>query len=191
MTVTDNTSATLTGVTEYNSTKYAKVNSDVTVKYAAVDANSSVTLTYTVGSGADQKITKTTGNAAADVTFTVSGDKNIVLKDKSVATSYAITLPDEKTTNGVTVKFEGPAKAVAGQTVTVTAKLTGKATGGDAVFTLSGHSIDTAYAGTFTGVSKSAAGQLTVANNTDLGAAGLEVTFTFTMPASDATISIA
>ena len=191
VTVTDNTSATLTGVTEYNSTKYAKVNSDVTVKYAAVDANSSVTLTYTVGSGADQKITKTTGNAAADVTFTVSGDKNIVLKDKSVATSYAITLPDEKTTNGVTVKFEGPAKAVAGQTVTVTAKLTGKATGGDAVFPLSGHSIDTAYAGTFTGVSKSAAGQLTVANNTDLGAAGLEVTFTFTMPASDATISIA
>ena len=191
VTVTDNTSATLTGVTEYNGTKYAKVNSDVTVKYAAVAANSSVTLTYTVGSGADQKITKTTGNAAADVTFTVSGDKNIVLKDKSVATSYAITLPAEKTTNGVTVKFEGPAKAVAGQTVTVTAKLTGKATGGDAVFTLSGHSIDTAYAGTFTGVSKSAAGQLTVANNTDLGAAGLEVTFTFTMPASDATISIA
>ena len=191
VTVTDNTSATLTGVTEYSGTKYAKVNSDVTVKYAAVAANSSVTLTYTVGSGADQKITKTTGNAAADVTFTVSGDKNIVLKDKSVATSYAITLPAEKTTNGVTVKFEGPAKAVAGQTVTVTAKLTGKATGGDAAFTLSGHSIDTAYAGTFTGVSKSAAGQLTVANNTDLGAAGLEVTFTFTMPASDATISIA
>ena len=191
VTVTDNTSATLTGVTEYRGAKYAKVNSDVTVKYAAVAANSSVTLTYTVGSGADQKITKTTGNAAADVTFTVSGDKNIVLKDKSVATSYAITLPAEKTTNGVTVKFEGPAKAVAGQTVTVTAKLTGKATGGDAVFTLSGHSIDTAYAGTFTGVSKSAAGQLTVANNTDLGAAGLEVTFTFTMPASDATISIA
>ena len=191
VTVTDNTSATLTGVTEYSGTKYAKVNSDVTVKYAAVAANSSVTLTYTVGSGADQKITNTTGNAAADVTFTVSGDKNIVLKDKSVATSYAITLPAEKTTNGVTVKFEGPAKAVAGQTVTVTAKLTGKATGGDAVFTLSGHSIDTAYAGTFTGVSKSAAGQLTVANNTDLGAAGLEVTFTFTMPASDATISIA
>lgn len=191
VTVTDNTSATLTGVTEYSGTKYAKVNSDVTVKYAAVAANSSVTLTYTVGSGADQKITKTTGNAAADVTFTVSGDKNIVLKDKSVATSYAITLPAEKTTNGVTVKFEGPAKAVAGQTVTVTAKLTGKATGGDAVFTLSGHSIDTAYANTFTGVTRSAAGTLTVADNTDLGAAGLEVTFTFTMPASDATISIA
>ena len=190
VTVTDNTSATLTGVTEYKDTKYAKVNSDVTVKYAAVAANSSVTLTYTVGSGAEQKITKTTGNAAADVTFTVSGDKNIVLEDKSVATSYAITLPAEKTANGVTVKFEGPAKAVAGQTVTVTAKLTGKATGGDAVFTLSGHSIDTAYAATFTGVTRSAAGQLTVANNTDLGAAGLEVTFTFTMPASDATISI-
>lgn len=191
VTVTDNTSATLTGVTEYNGTKYAKVNSDVTVKYAAVAANSSVTLTYTVGSGADQKITKTTGNAAADVTFTVSGDKNIVLKDKSVATSYAITLPAEKTTNGVTVKFEGPAKAVAGQTVTVTAKLTGKATA-DTTLTVSGVSgIDTTYAGTFTGVTRSAAGTLTVADSTDLGAAGLEVTFTFTMPASAATITVA
>lgn len=191
VTVTDNTSATLTGVTEYNGIKYAKVNSDVTVKYAAVAANSSVTLTYTVGSGADQKITKTTGNAAADVTFTVSGDKNIVLKDKSVATSYAITLPAEKTTNGVTVKFEGPAKAVAGQTVTVTAKLTGKATA-DTTLTVSGVSgIDTTYAGTFTGVTRSAAGTLTVADNTDLGAAGLEVTFTFTMPASAATITVA
>ena len=191
VTVTDNTSATLTGVTEYSGTKYAKVNSDVTVKYAAVAANSSVTLTYTVGSGADQKITKTTGNAAADVTFTVSGDKNIVLKDKSVATSYAITLPAEKTTNGVTVKFEGPAKAVAGQTVTVTAKLTGKATA-DTTLTVSGVSgIDTTYAGTFTGVTRSAAGTLTVADNTDLGAAGLEVTFTFTMPASAATITVA
>ena len=191
MTVTDNTSATLTGVTEYNSTKYAKVNSDVTVKYAAVDANSSVTLTYTVGSGADQKITKTTGNAAADVTFTVSGDKNIVLKDKSVATSYAITLPDEKTTNGVTVKFEGPAKAVAGQTVTVTAKLTGKATA-DTTLTVSGVSgIDTAYADTFTGVTRTGAGALKVANTTDLGSAGLNVQFTFTMPGSAATITVA
>ena len=191
VTVTDNTSATLTGVTEYNSTKYAKVNSDVTVKYAAVDANSSVTLTYTVGSGADQKITKTTGNAAADVTFTVSGDKNIVLKDKSVATSYAITLPAEKTTNGVTVKFEGPAKAVAGQTVTVTAKLTGKATD-DTTLTVSGVSgIDTAYADTFTGVTRTGAGALKVANTTDLGSAGLNVQFTFTMPGSAATITVA
>ena len=192
VTVTDNTSATtLTGVTEYNSTKYAKVNSDVTVKYAAVAANSSVTLTYTVGSGAEQKITKTTGNAAADVTFTVSGDKNIVLKDKSVATSYAITLPDEKTTNGVTVKFEGPAKAVAGQTVTVTAKLTGKATA-DTTLTVSGVSgIDTAYADTFTGVTRTGAGVLKVANTTDLGSAGLNVQFTFTMPSSAATITVA
>ena len=191
VTVTDNTSATLTGVTEYNGTKYAKVNSDVTVKYAAVAANSSVTLTYTVGSGADQKITKTTGNAAADVTFTVSGDKNIVLKDKSVATSYAITLPAEKTTNGVTVKFEGPAKAVAGQTVTVTAKLTGKATA-DTTLTVSGVSgIDTAYANTFTGVTRTRAGALKVANTTDLGSAGLNVQFTFTMPGSAATITVA
>ena len=191
VTVTDNTNATLTGVTEYNSTKYAKVNSDVTVKYAAVAANSSVTLTYTVGSGADQKITKTTGNAAADVTFTVSGDKNIVLRDKSMATSYAITLPDEKTTNGVTVKFEGPAKAVAGQTVTVTAKLTGKATV-DTTLTVSGVSgIDTAYADTFTGVTRTGAGALKVANTTDLGSAGLNVQFTFTMPGSAATITVA
>ena len=191
VTVTDNTSATLTGVTEYSGTKYAKVNSDVTVKYAAVAANSSVTLTYTVGSGADQKITKTTGNAAADVTFTVSGDKNIVLKDKSVATSYAITLPAEKTTNGVTVKFEGPAKAVAGQTVTVTAKLTGKATA-DTTLTVSGVSgIDTAYADTFTGVTRTGAGALKVANTTDLGSAGLNVQFTFTMPGSAATITVA
>ena len=191
VTVTDNTSATLTGVTEYNGTKYAKVNSDVTVKYAAVAANSSVTLTYTVGSGADQKITKTTGNAAADVTFTVSGDKNIVLKDKSVATSYAITLPAEKTTNGVTVKFEGPAKAVAGQTVTVTAKLTGKATA-DTTLTVSGVSgIDTAYVDTFTGVTRTGAGALKVANTTDLGSAGLNVQFTFTMPGSAATITVA
>ena len=191
VTVTDNTSATLTGVTEYSGTKYAKVNSDVTVKYAAVAANSSVTLTYTVGSGADQKITKTTGNAAADVTFTVSGDKNIVLKDKSVATSYAITLPAEKTTNGVTVKFEGPAKAVAGQTVTVTAKLTGKATA-DTTLTVSGVSgIDTAYADTFTGVTRTGAGALKVDNTTDLGSAGLNVQFTFTMPGSAATITVA
>ena len=86
----------------------------------------------------------------------------------------------------------GPATAVDGSTVTVKAKLTGKATGGNAVFTLSGVTgIDTTYAGTFTGVTRSAAGTLTVADNTDLGAAGLEVTFTFTMPASAATITVA
>ena len=81
--------------------------------------------------------------------------------------------------------------AVQGSTVTVKAKLTGKAAGGNAVFALSGHGIDTTYAGTFTGVTRSAAGTLTVADNTDLGAAGLEVTFTFTMPASAATITVA
>ena len=85
----------------------------------------------------------------------------------------------------------GPATAVDGSTVTVKAKLTGKATGGNAVFALSGHGIDTTYAGTFTGVTRSAAGTLTGADNTDLGAAGLEVTFTFTMPASAATITVA
>ena len=190
VTVTDKTSATLTGVTDYNSTMYAKVNSDVTVKYTNVAANSSVTLTYTVGSGAEQKITKTTGNAAADVTFTVSGDKDIVLKAKSVATSYAITLPDEKTVNGVTVKFEGPVKAVAGDTVTVTAKLTGKANA-DTTLTVGGVAgIDTTYADTFTGVTRTGAGALKVANTTDLGSAGLNVQFTFTMPASAASITV-
>ena len=189
--VDDSTSATISGVETATAggQKYAKVNNAVTVEYT-VAANTSVTLNYTVGGVAQTPITKST-TAAGKVTFTVSGDKDIVLTAAPTATAYGITYPAAKTTNGVTMTLTGPATAVDGSTVTVKAKLTGKAAGGDAVFTLSGHSIDTAYAGTFTGVSKSAAGQLTVANNTDLGAAGLEVTFTFTMPASDATISIA
>ena len=192
VTVTDNTSATtISGVETATAggQKYAKVNNAVTVEYT-VAANTSVTLNYTVGGVAQTPITKST-TAAGKVTFTVSGDKDIVLTSAPTATAYGITYPAAKTTNGVTMTLTGPATAVDGSMVTVKAKLTGKATGGDAVFTLSGHSIDTAYAGTFTGVSKSAAGQLTVANNTDLGAAGLEVTFTFTMPASAATITVA
>ena len=190
--VTDNTTgATVSGVETATAggQKYAKVNNAVTVEYT-VAANTSVTLNYTVGGVAQTPITEST-TAAGKVTFTVSGDKDIVLTSATPATTYGITYPADKTTNGVTMTLTCPDTAVQGSMVTVKAKLTGKATGGDAVFTLSGHSIDTAYAGTFTGVSKSAAGQLTVANNTDLGAAGLEVTFTFTMPASDATISIA
>ena len=190
--VTDNTTgATISGVETATAggQKYAKVNNAVTVEYT-VAANTSVTLNYTVGGVAQTPITEST-TAAGKVTFTVSGDKDIVLTSATPATTYGITYPAAKTTNGVTMTLTCPDTAVQGSMVTVKAKLTGKATGGDAVFTLSGHSIDTAYAGTFTGVSKSAAGQLTVANNTDLGAAGLEVTFTFTMPASDATISIA
>ena len=190
--VTDNTtSATISGVETATAggQKYAKVNNAVTVEYT-VAANTSVTLNYTVGGVAQTPITEST-TAAGKVTFTVSGDKDIVLTSATPATTYGITYPAAKITNGVTMTLTCPDTAVQGSMVTVKAKLTGKATGGDAVFTLSGHSIDTAYAGTFTGVSKSAAGQLTVANNTDLGAAGLEVTFTFTMPASDATISIA
>ena len=189
--VDDSTSATISGVETATAggQKYAKVNNAVTVEYT-VAANTSVTLNYTVGGVAQTPITEST-TAAGKVTFTVSGDKDIVLTSATPATTYGITYPAAKTTNGVTMTLTCPDTAVQGSMVTVKAKLTGKATGGDAVFTLSGHSIDTAYAGTFTGVSKSAAGQLTVANNTDLGAAGLEVTFTFTMPASGATISIA
>ncbi len=192
VTVTDNTSATtISGVETATAggQKYAKVNNAVTVEYT-VAANTSVTLNYTVGGVAQTPITEST-TAAGKVTFTVSGDKDIVLTSATPATTYGITYPAAKTKNGVTMTLTCPDTAVQGSMVTVKAKLTGKATGGDAVFTLSGHSIDTAYAGTFTGVSKSAAGQLTVANNTDLGAAGLEVTFTFTMPASAATITVA
>ena len=90
----------------------------------------------------------------------------------------------------------GPATAANGSTVTVKAILTGKATGGNAEFTLSADNgatnPDTTYTNAFAGVSKSAAHQLTVTNGTDLGTAGLEVTFTFTMPAANSTtISIA
>ena len=93
--------------------------------------------------------------------------------------------------NGVTMTLTGSATAVEGTTVTVKAMLTGTATGGDAVFALSGHGIDTISTIAFAGVSKSAAGQLTVSNTTNLGTAGLEVTFTFTMPRSAATIALA
>mgnify|MGYP000831146273 CR=1 FL=1 len=190
--VTDNTSATtISGVetATVGGQKYAKVNNAVTVEYT-VAANTSVTLNYTVGGVAKTPITEST-TAAGKVTFTVSGDKDIVLTSATPATTYGITYPAAKTENGVTMTLTCPDTAVQGSTVTVKAKLTGKATGGNAVFALSGHGIDTNYANTFTGVTRSAAGTLTVADNTDLGAAGLEVTFTFTMPASDATISIA
>ena len=190
--VTDNTSATtISGVETATAggQKYAKVNNAVTVEYT-VAANTSVTLNYTVGGVAKTPITEST-TAAGKVTFTVSGDKDIVLTSATPATTYGITYPTAKTKNGVTMTLTCPDTAVQGSTVTVKAKLTGKATGGNAVFALSGHGIDTNYANTFTGVTRSAAGTLTVADNTDLGAAGLEVTFTFTMPASDATISIA
>ena len=190
--VTDNTSATtISGVETATAggQKYAKVNNAVTVEYT-VAANTSVTLNYTVGGVAKTPITEST-TAAGKVTFTVSGDKDIVLTSATPATTYGITSPAAKTKNGVTMTLTCPDTAVQGSTVTVKAKLTGKATGGNAVFALSGHGIDTNYASTFTGVTRSAAGTLTVADNTDLGAAGLEVTFTFTMPASDATISIA
>ena len=192
VTVTDNTSATtISGVETATAggQKYAKVNNAVTVEYT-VAANTSVTLNYTVGGVAQTPITEST-TAAGKVTFTVSGDKDIVLTSATPATTYGITYPAAKTKNGVTMTLTCPDTAVQGSTVTVKAKLTGKAAGGNAVFALSGHGIDTNYAGTFTGVTRSAAGTLTVADNTDLGAAGLEVTFTFTMPASAATITVA
>ena len=190
--VTDNTTgATISGVETATAggQKYAKVNNAVTVEYT-VAANTSVTLNYTVGGVAQTPITEST-TAAGKVTFTVSGDKDIELTSATTATAYGITYPAAKTTNGVTMTLTGPATAVDGSTVTVKAKLTGKATGGNAVFALSGHGIDTTYAGTFTGVTRSAAGTLTVADNTDLGGAGLEVTFPFPMPASAAPITVA
>ena len=190
--VTDSTSATtISGVETATAggQKYAKVNNAVTVEYT-VAANTSVTLNYTVGGVAKTPITKST-TAAGKVTFTVSGDKDIVLTSAPTATTYGITYSTVAPKNGVTMTLTGPATAVDGSTVTVKAKLTGKATGGDAVFALSGYGIDTTYTTAFTGVSKTAAGTLKVANGTDLGAAGLEVTFTFTMPASAATITVA
>ena len=189
--VDNSTSATISGVETATAggQKYAKVNNAVTVEYT-VAANTSVTLNYTVGGVTQTPITEST-TAAGKVTFTVGGDKDIKLTSATTATAYGITYPAAKTTNGVTMTLTGPATAVDGSTVTVKAKLTGKATGGNAVFALSGHGIDTTYADTFTGVTRSAAGTLTVADNTDLGAAGLEVTFTFTMPASAATITVA
>ena len=190
--VTDNTTgATISGVETATAggQKYAKVNNAVTVEYT-VAANTSVTLNYTVGGVAQTPITEST-TAAGKVTFTVSGDKDIVLTSATPATTYGITYPAAKTKNGVTMTLTCPDTAVQGSSVTVKAKLTGKAAGGNAVFALSGHGIDTNYANTFTNVTRSAAGTLTVADNTDLGAAGLEVTFTFTMPASAATITVA
>ncbi len=193
--VDDSTSATtISGVetTTADGQKYAKVNNAVTVEYT-VAANTSVTLNYTVGGVAQTPITEST-TAAGKVTFTVSGDKDIVLTSATPATTYGITYSPTtktKTMNGVTMTLTGPATAVEGTTVTVKAMLTGTATGGNAVFALSGHGIDTNYAGTFTGVTRSAAGTLTVADNTNLGTAGLEVTFTFTMPSSAATITLA
>ena len=190
--VDDSTSATIGGVETATAggQKYAKVNNAVTVEYT-VAANTSVTLNYTVGGVAQAPITKST-TAAGKVTFTVSGNKDIVLTSAHKATTYAIDLTGaEKTDKDVTIKVTGADKAVAGETVTVTAKLTGKASD-DVTFTVSGVTgIDTTYTTAFTGVSKTAPGTLKVANGTDLGAAGLEVTFTFTMPASAATITVA
>ena len=180
--------SSLTNVAFENSATYAKVGSDVKVTVSNVEANTEVTLTYNTSKTVKgSNTTATTGS----VVLTIPATEDITLVSVAKATTYDITLPDAKTTTGVTVKFEGPAKAVAGQTVTVTAKLTGKATAAT-TFTLGGVTgIDTAYANTFTGVTRSAAGALTVADTTDLGSAGLNVQFTFTMPDSAATINVA
>ena len=178
--------SSLTSVTFENSATYAKVGSDVKVTVSSVAANTEVTLTYNTDKTAKgSNTTATTGN----VVLTIPATEDITLVKVEKATTYAITLPTIPSKNGVSVKLEGPAKAVAGQTVTVTAKLTGKATA-DTTLTVSGVSgIDTAYAGTFTGVTRTGAGALKVANTTDLGSAGLNVQFTFTMPDSVADIT--
>ena len=180
--------SSLNSVTFKDSATYAKAGSNVEVIVSNVEANTEVTLTYNTDKTATgSNTTATTGNVA----LTIPATEDITLVKVEKATTYGITYPATTTKNGVTMTLTCSDTAVQGSTVTVKAKLTGKATGGNAVFALSGHGIDTNYANTFTGVTRSAAGTLTVADNTDLGAAGLEVTFTFTMPASAATISIA
>ena len=89
--------------------------------------------------------------------------------------------------DGVGVKLEGPAKAVAGDTVTVTATLTGKADN-ETSFTLTG--LESAYANTFDKVTKSGKDTLKIAKDADFGSVGLNVQFTFTMPDSAATITV-
>ena len=97
-----------------------------------VAANTEVTLTYNTDKTAKgSNTTATTGN----VVLTIPATEDITLVKVEKATTYAITLPTITPKNGVSVELEGPAKAVAGDTVTVTAKLTGKATA-DTTFTL-------------------------------------------------------
>ena len=170
--------SSLSSVTFENSATYAKVGSDVKVTVPNVAANTEVTLTYNTDKTAKgSNTTATTGN----VVLTIPATEDITLVKVEKATTYAITLPTITPKNGVSVELEGPAKAVAGDTVTVTAKLTGKATA-DTTFTLT--DLETAYANTFDKVTKSGKGTLKIDKDADFGSVGLNVQFTFTMPES-------
>ena len=121
-------------------TGYVKVTATAPAGYtveapAFVKANSSFTVTVKNASGisADTSITvgketKSGGTDVKELSFTVSAENGNVTVTATASTVYTITLPDEKTEKGLTISFEGPAKAAKDDTVVVTMKVSGKAT---------------------------------------------------------------
>ena len=121
-------------------TGYVKVTATAPAGYtveapAFVKANSSFTVTVKNASGisADTSITvgketKSGGTDVKELSFTVSAENADVTVTATASTMYTITLPDEKTEKGLTISFEGPAKAAKDDTVVVTMKVSGKAT---------------------------------------------------------------
>ena len=121
-------------------TGYVKVTATAPAGYtveapAFVKANSSFTVTVKNASGisADTSITvgketKSGGTDVKELSFTVSAANADVTVTATASTVYTITLPDEKTEKGLTISFEGPAKAAKDDTVVVTMKVSGKAT---------------------------------------------------------------
>ena len=106
----------------------------------------------------------------------------MTVSDIAAVYDAAVAAGRRRFRDGVGVKLEGPAKAVAGDTVTVTATLTGKADN-ETSFTLTG--LESAYANTFDKVTKSGKDTLKIAKDADFGSVGLNVQFTFTMPAAN------
>ena len=121
-------------------TGYVKVTATAPAGYtveapAFVKASSSFTVTVKNASGisADTSITvgketKSGGTDVKELSFTVSAENADVTVTATASTMYTITLPDEKTEKGLTISFEGPAKAAKDDTVVVTMKVSGKAT---------------------------------------------------------------
>lgn len=121
-------------------TGYVKVTATAPAGYtveapAFVKANSSFTVTVKNASGisADTSITvgketKSGGTDVKELSFTVSAENGNVTVTATASTVYTITLPDEKTEKGLTISFEGPAKAAKDDTVVVTMKVSSKAT---------------------------------------------------------------
>ncbi len=112
-----------------------------------------------------------------------------VLGETAVTGANAVTAPADVTANDLTAKVTtDKATAVAGETVTVTVKLTGTA---NAESTIAASGV-TPTANSYTGPSGVAGVTLTpatgvvVANTTDLGTAGYTFTYTFTMGSSAA-----